>query len=205
MINEQTKIPIERQEFHLNKSILNNEMGLVDQNLFKYNKFNIKISKELNDILLIKYPNNNNIIKIKTDLYNTGFELLEQIHNNSYSYNILDLKYYLYYKNKNLNLDEILINLGIKNGDIIELIERKTFKINFKPLSKKEIKLDVGPYDTIKFFKKLVQYKVGTPISVQQFLFEGKKIEGNLTLSEYNIKNNSTIESTLILTLPESK
>ena len=78
MINEQTKIPIERQEFHLNNSILNNEMGLVEQNLFKYNKFNIKISKELNDILLIKYPNNNNITKIKTDLYNTDFELISK-------------------------------------------------------------------------------------------------------------------------------
>ena len=36
------------------------------------------------------------------------------------------------YQNKNINLDELLINLGIKSGELIELSNRITYIIYVK-------------------------------------------------------------------------
>jgi len=79
MVNEQTKIQIDRLKFYLNDEEINNELLLKDINLFEI-KFSIKISKLNNDILNLKYPNSE-IKQIKIDLYNTGLELLEEIQN----------------------------------------------------------------------------------------------------------------------------
>ena len=57
MVFEQTKIPINRQKFYYDDSELNdNNTTLEYFNLFK-EEITIKITKELNDIITIKYPN----------------------------------------------------------------------------------------------------------------------------------------------------
>lgn len=76
---EQNKIPIERQQFYLDDKKLSGEEILKNKNLFE-NKLSIKITKELNDLVYIKYPNSE-IKQIRTDLYNTGLEFLEQVQN----------------------------------------------------------------------------------------------------------------------------
>ena len=57
MVFEQTKIPINRQKFYYDDSELNdNNTTLEYFNPFK-EEITIKIKKELNDIITIKYPN----------------------------------------------------------------------------------------------------------------------------------------------------
>ena len=51
----QTKIPINRQQFFINNEELPNEISLENVNLLRSNLY-IKISEQVNDEILIKYP-----------------------------------------------------------------------------------------------------------------------------------------------------
>ena len=144
MVFEQTKIPIDRINFNLNNNELKNDEFLKDENLFDVNingydlfesRFFINISKSLNNTIYLKYPNWE-AKTIKSDLYNTGYELLEEIQNNKIERSN-EIKYNLIYKNEKINLSSLLIDYGIKEGDLIELTYRKTYPIFIKTLTDK--------------------------------------------------------------------
>ena len=79
MVLEQTKVPMERQKFYLDNIELANNEILKDYDLFS-KKLSIGIS-ELKDFpIKIKFPNSE-AKQIYTDIYNTGFEFLENIQN----------------------------------------------------------------------------------------------------------------------------
>ena len=148
MVYEQTKVPIERQQYFLNDREINNNRILSEINLFK-NRIHVGISKQLNDSLFVKYPNSE-VKEIKTDLYNTVLEFFEDIQNikiNSLSL----LKYNLIKNNEKVALNELLINIGIKNGDTIEITDRNTYHCSCKTLTGKTINLYVEKSDTIEF------------------------------------------------------
>jgi ubiquitin C len=189
-------IPIDRQKFYLNDKEIYNEQILKEDNLFK-NKLSIELSKLKNDIIYLKYPNSE-IKEIKTDLYNTGFELLEEIQNQSIK-SSFDIKYNLLYKNKRLILHDLLINNGIKNGATIELINRKSYKIFIKTLTGKTFTEYVEENDKIILLKDFIQLESGIPRCLQRIIFETKQTEDNKIISQYNIKKESTIH--LILKL----
>ena len=194
MLSEQTKIPENRLEFISDK--LNKECEI--QETFRDKISIIRITKELNDSIKIKYPNSE-IKEIKTDLYNTGIELLEQIQNNKIE-KASDIKYILVYNNKNLLLDELLIHQGIKEGDLIELNNTGTIHIYIKTLTGKTMTFDVPPSISIKTLKHFIEFEYYTPISEQKLVFEGKQLEDNKTIDEYEIKNDSTLNLILRLT-----
>ena len=85
MVLEQTKIPVEKQEFYLNEMLLPDdwkysEQAIDQKDIFK-TQIEIRVIKQMNDIIYVKYPNSE-IREITTDLCNTGFELLEELGNN---------------------------------------------------------------------------------------------------------------------------
>ena len=140
-VSEQTKVPMERLEFKLNNMILENNKILKDENLFK-NKLSINITKELNNQIKIKYPDSEEK-QINTDIYNTGVEFLEEIQNNRIYYS-KDIEYDLIHNKEKLNLDRRLIDLEIKNGDLIELKQRSNnHQIFVKNLTGKTINFDI--------------------------------------------------------------
>lgn len=194
-IFEQTKIPINRQKLFLNNIELINEYTLVNEDLFK-NNLELKINKESKDSIYIKYPNSK-IKIIKTDFCNTGYELIKQI--NPYNFDKSNPKYGLLYKNKYISLSDLLVSFEIKNGDIIELIDRKTFPIHIKTLTGKTVDINVAPFDNIEYIKSLYQDKEGVPPDQQRLIYNGVMLKDNKTIFDYKIEKESTLHLVLKL------
>ena len=194
-IFEQTKIPINRQKLFLNNIELINEYTLVNEDLFK-NNLELKINKESKDSIYIKYPDSK-IKIIKTDFCNTGYELIKQI--NPYNFDKSNPKYGLLYKNKYISLSDLLVSFEIKNGDIIELIDRKTFPIHIKTLTGKTIDINVAPFDNIEYIKYLYQGKEGVPPDQQRLIYNGVMLKDNKTIFDYKIEKESTLHLVLKL------
>ena len=194
-IFKQTKIPINRQKLFLNNIELINEYTLVNEDLFK-NNLELKINKESKDSIYIKYPNSK-IKIIKTDFCNTGYELIKQI--NPYNFDKLNLKHGLLYKNKYISLSDLLVSFEIKNGDIIELIDRKTFPIHIKTLTGKTVDINVAPFDNIEYIKSLYQDKEGVPPDQQRLIYNGVMLKDNKTIFDYKIEKESTLHLVLKL------
>ena len=198
-IFEQTNVPIERLKFisdEFDSSYYHTEENY-DVNSFRDKISLIKITKELNDIINIKYPNGE-IKKIKTDLFNTGLELLEELQNNKIQQSS-DIKYLLVHNNKNLFLEDLLINQGIKNGDLIEITNTGMIHFSIKNLTGKTIKIETPPNISVKLLKYFILIKEGYPISEQRLVFDGKQLENSKSIAEYGIQNESTL--TLVLSL----
>ena len=72
--------------------------------------------------------------------------------------------------------------------------------ISIKMLSENTFTLDVQPSDSILQIKQKISLKENIHPARQKLLFEGKELLDNKTISDYNIKKDSTLQ--LILRSP---
>jgi len=170
---------------------------LKEINIFKRD-IKIKITEPINKSLIyLEYPDKK-IKKIYTDLCNTGLEFLEEIQNNKIN-DSYDIKYNMYYNNKLMTLNSLLINNGIKAGDLIKLKSRQILKSFLKTLTGKTIEIYFSPQETIELYKNYIELVEGIPPVQQRLLFAGKMLEDNRTLKEYNILQETTLHLVLRL------
>jgi hypothetical protein len=202
MVLEQTKIPVEKQEFYLNEMLLPDdwkysEQAIDQKDIFK-NQIEIRVIKQMNDIIYVKYPNSE-IREITTDLCNTGFELLEELGNNILEINpTFRIKYNLINRDKKLNLTNMLIN-EIQKEDVIKLSERNSFLIFFRSSGQVLKSFEVESTDTVEELKSFIELKEGAPLGDGGLIFAGYSLEERQTLARYNIQRESTIKFSLRL------
>lgn len=73
------------------------------------------------------------------------------------------------------------------------------FQIYIKRMDGETTTVDTSYTDSIYRIKEKIQYKEGVPLNDQRLIFQGRQLEDNRTLSDYNIKENFTLH--LILRL----
>ena len=185
IVSEQTKVPVHRIDFQIYQRELNDNIKINSYNLFE-EKLLVKINKSSINKIKIKYPDNE-IKEIKTDLYNTGMEFLEEIQGDKIIKNN-DIEYYILFNNEKINVDNTLINAGVKDGDIIELKYRgNKYEIFIKTLTGNTLIFNVEPSDKIIYIKSLIHYFEGIPCDQQVLIYGGKQLEETRTFNNYGI------------------
>ena len=68
-----------------------------------------------------------------------------------------------------------------------------------KTLRGKTVTLNFEPADTIKSLKEKIEEKEGIPVKEQRLVFNNQELANGLTVSDYNIKLDSTVHLLLSL------
>ena len=199
MVYEQTKIPVNRQQFYSNNEELTDDLSLKTKNLFK-SQLSIKISGKSGGGLCLKYPNAE-VKEIGVDFCSTVIELLEQHIPDGIdkSDNFFNVKYNIFHNDKMLPFDSLLINSGIKSCDELEIRKRKTMQVLLKTLTGKTVTTNVEPSDTIGIYKLFIKLATGIEKGQQRLIFAGKQLEDNKTFADYNIQKDSILQLALRL------
>ena len=96
--------------------------------------------------------------------------------------------------------NKTLLYYKIQNKFTLDLClgpEKGVMKILNKTLSGKAFPLDVEHSDTIENLKKKIEEKEDIPKNEQRLIYEGKALEDDRILDDYNIKEGKTIHLVL--------
>ena len=198
-IKERTYIVSPESEYlYYNNKELENEKSLSELNIIENATFNLIIkSKDSLYIFINPYFMKNNIIlevKETDNILNIKKEIEKYIYIKPEYQN-------LFFEEKELEDNKNISDYDIKNESIINLrmINVKGYQIFVKTLTGKTLQIDVFPIYSIGIIKRLIYDKEDIKKDSQRLIFEGRQLEDNRTLEDYNIQRDSTLH--LILRL----
>ena len=198
-IKERTYIVSPESEYlYYNNKELENEKSLSELNIIENATFNLIIkSKDSLYIFINPYFMKNNIIlevKETDNILNIKKKIEKYIYIKPEYQN-------LFFEEKELEDNKNISDYDIKNESIINLrmINVKGYQIFVKTLTGKTLHIDVFPIYSIGIIKRLIFDKEDIKKDSQRLIFEGRQLEDNRTLEDYNIQRDSTLH--LILRL----
>ena len=104
----------------------------------------------------------------------------------------------LIYNGKQLKNSCIIFDCGIYMEDTVFFVLKcRDIQIFVKTITGKVTTLTVNGLDTIISVKRKIEFEEGTLCNQQLLLFDGKQLEDECTLSDYNIQNDSTLDFVL--------
>jgi len=151
-----------------------------------YRKFEILIVNEEKKISL-KVEENERIINIKNKI-----KKLERIP---------PYEYKLQFEGKKLEEYRNIEDYNLNNGCIIYLIYCQFIQIYVRTLSGKYITVYAQESETISYIKEKIEYMTKISVYGQLLIYNGKYLEDNKTLSDYNIQEHNSIEFLIHLSL----
>lgn len=119
--------------------------------------------------------------------------------------------FYLSHSGKLLANDKTVDDYGISNNNILNLhmsiigggIETEggngTRQIFIKTLQGKTLTLEVKPEDSIGAIKQRIFEKEGIPVDQQRLVFNGKQLEDNQSVNDYNMADGCSVHLVLRL------
>ena len=151
-----------------------------------YRKFEILIVNEEKKISL-KVEENERIINIKNKI-----KKLERIP---------PYEYKLQFEGKKLEEYKNIEDYNLNNGCIIYLIYCQFIQIYVRTLTGKYITVFAQESETILYIKEKIKYMTNISVDGQLLIYNGKYLEDNKTLSDYNIQEHNSIEFLIHLSL----
>ncbi len=150
------------------------------------------------------FVNSNKISTFSVSSNDTVFSLKQQIQD---SMGVNPDDYYLVFGGKVLDETFTMEEYGIGQDNTVNLCvplrgggsEGTSKQIFIKTLQGKTLTLDVSDADTIQSVKNKIFEKEGIPQDQQRLVFNGKQLEDDKTIADYNIQADSNIHLVLRL------
>eukprot|EP00833_Pecoramyces_ruminatium_P001383 jgi/Orpsp1_1/1175415/evm.model.c7180000053745.1 len=193
-------------------TIMNIKSKIKEMEGFPENQFNlIYDSKQLEDDITVSYYNivNNSILQLVFILYPIEIKISNNKTikvNVSSSDTIMNIKskikekegipenqFNLTYNSKQLEVDKTVSYYDIITNSILLLVIKKSFPVKIKTLLGKSIPIDICSSDTIMDIKSKIKEAEGIPENKQNLYFDGKQLEDDKKVSDYNIIEDSTL------------
>ena len=201
MIEIETKIPKLQQEFVLSGRMLHDDQTLGSYDIRDLDTIHLKFKHQAPN-RLSECPDGRGKITVKTitgktvtldvragdtiEAVKTSIQLEEGIPSDCQQ---------LIFAGMKLENYQTLSHYNIKSDSTFYLVvmERSQTVFYIKMLAGNIISLDYSPSTTIETVKALINEQEGIPPNRQNLMFAGRHLDGNRTLSDYNIQNGSTV------------
>eukprot|EP00617_Octactis_speculum_P004996 CAMPEP_0185791254 /NCGR_PEP_ID=MMETSP1174-20130828/158269_1 /TAXON_ID=35687 /ORGANISM="Dictyocha speculum, Strain CCMP1381" /LENGTH=123 /DNA_ID=CAMNT_0028486179 /DNA_START=431 /DNA_END=802 /DNA_ORIENTATION=- len=107
----------------------------------------------------------------------------------------------LIFGGKQLEGQKTLADYDVKEDSTFHMVLRLRggMQLFVKTLDGKTVTVDAEEEDTIEDIKNRIMEKEGVPTDQQRLIFGGKQLEGQKTLADYDVKEDSTFHMVLRL------